>query len=190
MQQLLSILISKCAPTTYKTDHLCHFTHIINNIYTKYEIFFWSILSCFIKSRTFAINIWTIIDIFLIKNIIVNFNTKAFRSVNTFRFLLINFNIKATINIGGFIIPKHITAEIKKLIAFFNNDEENIYWVLHQGFHLNELMFLHLNFTGFFRVNILLIHRHILTLPERVHPGCRDTLAYEVHLQSLCPFQG
>ena len=52
----------------------------------------------------------TIIDIFLIKNIIVNFNTKTFCFVNTPRFLLINFNIKATINIGGFIIPKHITA--------------------------------------------------------------------------------
>ena len=29
-------------------------------------------------------------------------------------------------------------------------------------------MFLHLNLTGFFRVNILLVHRHILPLPERV----------------------
>ena len=40
MHQLLSIFISKCVSTICKTDHLCRFAHIINNIYTKYEIFF------------------------------------------------------------------------------------------------------------------------------------------------------
>lgn len=88
--------------------------------------FFWSTLSCFIKSRTFAINIWTIIDIFLVKNTMVNFNTKVFYFINTpsCPFDQFQYNLRCVLH-TPFLYQNNITFFRRKTYRFLSNNNRS-----------------------------------------------------------------